>query len=227
MNVNLSTTNLREKDQAFHFHPFTDHGSLKLEERRIIVRADGVWLWDSEGNRILDGMAGLWCVNVGHGRTEIIDAVRAQMSELSYYNTFFKTSHAPVIELSEMLVDLAPPQFEMVFFGGSGSDGNDTILRMVRTYWAMLGKPEKQVFISRHNAYHGSSVVGAALGGMGGMHSQAGTLPGIEHIIQPYWLADTSGKSPDEFGLHAARALEEKIDAIGEDRIAAFIAEPI
>ncbi len=227
MNVNLSTAILREKDAAFHFHPFTDNGALKLDERRIIVRADGVWLWDSEGNRILDGMAGLWCVNVGHGRPEIIDAVRSQMSELSYYNTFFKTSHQPVIELSEMLVDLAPPQFEMVFYGTSGSDGNDTVLRMVRTYWAMMGKPEKQVIISRHNAYHGSSMVGAALGGMSGMHEQAGTIPGIEHIAQPYWLADPSGMTPDEFGIHAARALEAKIDEIGGDKIAAFIAEPI
>lgn len=227
MNVNLSTAILREKDAAFHFHPFTDNGALKLDERRIIVRGDGVWLWDSEGNRILDGMAGLWCVNVGHGRPEIIDAVRSQMSEISYYNTFFKTSHQPVIELSEMLVDLAPPQFEMVFYGTSGSDGNDTVLRMVRTYWAMMGKPEKQVIISRENAYHGSSMVGAALGGMSGMHEQAGTIPGIEHIAQPYWLADPSGMTPDEFGIHAARALEAKIDEIGEDKIAAFIAEPI
>ncbi len=227
MNVNLSTNDLREKDAAYHFHPFTDHGALTLGERRIIVRGDGVWIWDSEGNRIMDGMAGLWCVNIGHGRTEITDAVRAQMGELSFYNTFFKTAHLPVIELSEMLVDLAPSQFKKVFFGSSGSDGNDTILRMVRTYWAMLGRPEKKVIISRHNAYHGSSVVGAALGGMAGMHEQAGTLPGIEHIAQPYWLADTSGMTPHEFGLYAARELERRIDLIGEDKVAAFIAEPI
>ena len=97
MNVNLSTADLREKDAKFHFHPFTDHKTLGLDERRVITRADGVWLWDSDGNRIMDGMAGLWCVNVGHGRQEIVEAVRAQMSELSYYNTFFKTTTEPAI----------------------------------------------------------------------------------------------------------------------------------
>ncbi|MGB7286077.1 MAG: aspartate aminotransferase family protein [Salaquimonas sp.] len=227
MNRNLSTVDLQTKDTAYHLHPFSNHSTLKAEDRRIIVRGDGVWLWDSEGNRILDGMAGLWCVNVGHGRQEIVEAVRAQMSELSYYNTFFKTTHEPVIELSEMLAEITPDQFKMAFFGTSGSDGNDTIFRMIRTYWAALGKPEKSIIISRHNAYHGSSVVGAALGGMSGMHEQGGTLPGIEHIAQPYWLADTQGMSAKEFGLYAARELERKIDLIGEENIAAFIAEPI
>ncbi|MGB7336958.1 MAG: aspartate aminotransferase family protein [Salaquimonas sp.] len=227
MNRNLSTADLQTKDTAYHLHPFSNHSTLKAEDRRIIVRGDGVWLWDSEGNRILDGMAGLWCVNVGHGRQEIVEAVRAQMSELSYYNTFFKTTHEPVIELSEMLAEITPDQFKMAFFGTSGSDGNDTIFRMIRTYWAALGKPEKSIIISRHNAYHGSSVVGAALGGMSGMHEQGGTLPGIEHIAQPYWLADTQGMSAKEFGLYAARELERKIDLIGEENIAAFIAEPI
>jgi putrescine---pyruvate transaminase len=227
MNVNLSTADLRRKDAAHHLHPFTDHATLGVDERRVITRADGVWLWDSEGNRLLDGMAGLWCVNVGHGRQEIVEAVRAQMSELSYYNTFFKTTHEPAIRLAEMLSELTPEQFHMTFFGVSGSDGNDTIVRMVRTYWQMLGKPEKRVILSRENAYHGSTVAGAALGGMSGMHEQAGVLTDIEHIQQPYWLADDRCLSPDDFGIDAARDLERRIDRIGEDKVSAFIAEPI
>jgi len=227
MNVNLSTADLRQKDAAHHFHPFTDHKTLGLDERRVIVRADGVWMWDSDGNRILDGMAGLWCVNVGHGRQEIVEAVRAQMSELSYYNTFFKTTTLPAIELSEMLAEITPPQFNMAFFGSSGSDGNDTVVRMVRTYWQLLGKPEKKVILSRFNAYHGSTVAAAALGGMAGMHAQGGVIGDIDHVAQPHWFGEGQDVTPEEFGIQAARSLEAKIDELGEENVAAFIAEPI
>lgn len=227
MNVNLSTADLQQKDSEFHFHPFTDHKTLQLHERKVITRADGVWMWDSDGKRIMDGMAGLWCVNTGHGRQEIVEAVRAQMSELSYYNTFFKTTTEPAIKLSEMLAEITPPQFNMTFYGCSGSDGNDTVVRMVRTYWQMLGKPEKKVILSRVNAYHGSTVAAAALGGMAGMHAQGGVIGDIDHIMQPYWFNEGLDMSKDEFGLKAARALGERIDEIGEDKIAAFIAEPI
>lgn len=230
MRVNVSSHDLKVLDHKHHLHPFTDHGALGIDERRVIARADGVWLWDTDGNRMLDGMAGLWCVNVGHGRNEIVEAVRAQMSELSYYNTFFKTTHTPVIELSQMIADLAPEHMNMVFYGGSGSDANDTIFRLVRVYWDLMGKPDKKTIISRHNAYHGSTVAGASLGGMGGMHEQGDLpVPGIHHIAQPYWFGEgmQSGMSEDEFGLWAARELARAIDEIGEDKIAAFIAEPI
>jgi len=230
MLVNLSTHDLRVRDRDHHLHPFTDHGAFGLDKRRVITRADGVYLWDSEGNRIIDGMAGLWCVNIGHGRQEIVEAVRAQMSELSYYNTFFKTTHRPVIDLSCQLAEIAPKHINMVFYGGSGSDANDTVMRMVRTYWALLGKPEKSVIIARKNAYHGSTMAGASLGGMAAMHAQGDLpIPGIHHIDQPYWFGEgmQSGLSEAEFGRHAARALERAIDEIGEHRIAAFIAEPI
>lgn len=230
MRVNVSSHDLKVLDQKHHLHPFTDHGALGVDERRVITRGDGVWLWDTDGNRLLDGMAGLWCVNVGHGRQEIAEAVRAQMSELSYYNTFFKTTHPPVIELSELIADLAPDQMNMVFYGGSGSDANDTILRLARVYWDKMGKPEKKTIIARKNAYHGSTVAGASLGGMVGMHEQGDLpIPGICHIAQPYWFGEgmQSGMSEDEFGLWAARELERAIDEIGEDKVAAFIAEPI
>lgn len=230
MRVNLSSHDLKVSDHAHHLHPFTDHAALGVDERRVISRADGIWLWDTDGNRILDGMAGLWCVNVGHGRSEIVEAVRAQMSELSYYNTFFKTSHLPVIELSEKLAEIAPEHMNMVFYGSSGSDSNDTVLRMVRTYWSILGKPEKKVIISRRNAYHGSTVAGTSLGGMGGMHGQGDLpIPGIHHIEQPYWFGEgmKTGMSPEEFGVWAARELDKAIEEIGEDKVAAFIAEPI
>lgn len=230
MNVHNAypTAHYRALDAAHHMHPFSDTRALNAEGSRVIVRGEGVWLWDSDGNRILDGMAGLWCVNIGHGRPEIAEAVQKQMAELSYYNTFFKTTHPPAVDLAAMLAEIAPPQFNRVFFTGSGSESNDTVLRMVRTYWAALGKPDKQIVIARRNAYHGSTVAGASLGGMGPMHRQGGLpIPGIHHIAQPYWFDEGGEMSPEDFGRWAALELERAIDALGEGNVAAFIAEPV
>ncbi|SOC18094.1 aspartate aminotransferase family protein [Stappia indica] len=222
------TADLRARDAAHHFHPFTDTGALNREGVRVITSAEGVWLTDSDGNRYLDGMAGLWCCQVGHGRGEIVDAVEKQMRELDYYNTFFKTSHPPVIALSERLAQLSPPQFNRVFFTSSGSEANDTVFRMVRTYWDLMGKPEKKTIIGRWNGYHGSTLAGTSLGGMTGMHAQGDLpVPGVHHIPQPYWFGEGGEMSPDEFGLWAARELERAIDVLGEGKVAAFIAEPI
>ena len=149
------------------------------------------------------------------------------MKELPFYNTFFMTAHPPVLELAKTISELAPEGMNHVFFTGSGSEGNDTMLRMVRHYWATKGQPEKQVILSRINGYHGSTVAGAALGGMAGMHAQSGTLPGIVHIPQPYWFGEGGDMTPDEFGIWAAEQLEAKILEVGVDKVAAFIAEPI
>ncbi|BCP51834.1 aspartate aminotransferase family protein [Kaistia sp. 32K] len=222
------TADYRARDAAHHIHAFSDMKSLNAEGCRVVVRAEGSWIWDSEGNRILDGMAGLWCVNIGHGRKEIAEAVQRQMGEVSFYNTFFKSTHPPAIALAEKLAEITPPQFNRVFFVGSGSEANDTVIRMARHYWTSLGKPDKTVLIARHNAYHGSTLGGGSLGGMSSIHSQGGLpIPGIHHIAQPYWFGEGGEMSPDEFGLFAARELEKAIDEIGEDRIAAFVAEPI
>ncbi len=215
-------------DRQHYLHPFTDFKSLHAKGSRVIVRAEGVYLYDSEGNRILDGMAGLWCVNLGYGRRELAEAAYRQMLELPYYNSFFQTAHPPVIELAKQLVDLSPPQFNRVFFTGSGSEGNDTVVRLVRRYWDLQGEPRRKVIISRVNAYHGSTVAGASLGGMAFMHEQGGLpIPDIVHIPQPYWYGEGGDRSPAEFGLETARALERKIEELGADRVAAFIGEPI
>lgn len=222
------TAELRARDAAHHMHPFSDTGALNREGVRVITGAQGVWLTDSDGNRYLDGMAGLWCCQVGHGRDEIADAVNHQMRELDYYNTFFKTSHPPVIALSEKLAELSPPQFNRVFFTSSGSEANDTVFRMVRTYWDLMGKPEKKTIIGRWNGYHGSTLAGTSLGGMAAMHGQGDLpVPGVHHIAQPYWFGEGGDMSPDEFGIWAARELERAIDRLGEDKVAAFIAEPV
>ncbi len=224
----MPTSELQALDAAHHVHPFTAQGELAEKGARVIMRAKGVTLVDSEGEEILDAMAGLWCVNIGYGREELAEVAARQMRELPYYNTFFQTTHVPVIALSAKLAELAPGDLNHVFYGGSGSEANDTNLRLVRTYWAEKGKPEKKVVISRKNAYHGSTVAAASLGGMSGMHAQGGLpIPDIHHLNQPDWYAEGGDMSPEEFGLARARELEEAILELGEDRVAAFIAEPV
>lgn len=228
MNYNYTTDQLQDLDSAHYLHPFTDFKKLSEERSRIITRADNIYIWDSDGNRYLDAMAGLWCVNVGYGRKEIADAAYAQLQELPYYNSFFKTANPPAVELSRLVCSLAPEHMNHIFFTGSGSEANDTVVRMVRRYWDLKGKGDKTVIISRNNAYHGSTVAAASLGGMKTMHAQGGLpIPDIEHIAQPYWFQDGGDLSPEEFGEKVAEELESKINEVGEDRVAAFIAEPI
>ena len=224
----LPTKELQALDAAHHMHPFTAGGELADKGARIITRANGVYLHDSEGNEILDGMAGLWCVNIGYGRAELADVAAQQMKQLCYYNTFFQTTHVPAIALAQKIAELAPDKLNHIFFASSGSEANDTNIRLVRTYWATKGKPEKKIIISRKNAYHGSSVGSGSLGGMTPMHEQGGLpIPDIIHINQPNWWAEGGDKSPEEFGIAKAKELEEVIMGQGENRIAAFIAEPI
>jgi putrescine aminotransferase len=210
-------------------HPFTDHRELgEKGGSRIITRADGVYIYDSEGNKILDGMAGLWCVNLGYGQTELVDAAAAQMRELPYYNSFFQCTHPPAIELSERLSELSPGNFNHVFFTGSGSEANDTQIRLIRRYWDLQGQPQRMTIIARKNAYHGSTLGGASLGGMAAMHEQMVLpVPGIVHIEQPYQFELGADLSAAEFGLQQARLLEKKILEIGADKVAAFIGEPV
>jgi len=223
-----STAEWQALDAAHYIHPFTDHAALGKKGTRVITRAEGVYLYESDGRRILDGMSGLWCVNLGYGRRELADAAYKQLLELPYYNSFFQVAHPPAIELARLLAEVTPPQFKHVFFTGSGSEANDTVVRTVRRYWDVLGQPQRSIIISRHNAYHGSTMAGASLGGMAPMHAQGGLpIPGIVHIRQPYWFGEGGELSPEEFGRVAARALEEKILELGPERIAAFIGEPI
>jgi len=215
-------------DAAHYLHPFTDTRALAERGTRVITRADRVYLYDSEGNRILDGMSGLWCVALGYGRRELAEAAYRQMQELPYYNSFFQCANPPAIELAARLAELSPPQFKHVFFTGSGSESNDTFVRLARRYWALRGEPERTVIISRWNGYHGSTMAGASLGGMKAMHAQGGLpIPDIVHIGQPYWFECGGDLQPAEFGLCAARELEAKILEIGPQRIAAFIGEPV
>mgnify|MGYP006360605983 FL=1 len=226
-NSNPQTGKWQAMSRDHHLAPFSDYKQLHEKGPRIITQAKGVYIWDSEGHKILDGMAGLWCVAIGYGRQELADAASKQMMDLAFYNTFFQTATPPALELAKAIAEIAPEGMNHVFFTGSGSEGNDTMLRMVRHYWAVKGQPEKQVIISRINGYHGSTVAGSSLGGMSYMHEQGGVVPGIVHIPQPYWFAEGGDQTPEAFGIWAAEQLEKKILEVGEDKVAAFIAEPI
>lgn len=232
--MSYTTTNpstdatMREIDNRHHLHPFTDTQTLNNKGARVITHAEGVYVWDEDGHQLIDGMAGLWCVNLGYGRQELIDAAHKQLQALPYYNTFFQSTHAPVTKLAQAIAEITPGDLNRVFFANSGSEAIDTIIRMVRHYWTLKGKPYRKLLIARENAYHGSTLAGASLGGMPHMHGQCDPLlPGIHRIHQPYWYGEADGLTEDEFGLQRARELEEKILEVGPDNVAAFIGEPI
>ena len=233
MNALVDTALIQSLDSAHFLHPFTDFKDLSGRGARVMVRSEGIYVWDSEGARVLDAMSGLWCVNVGYGRRELADAAHHQMMTLPYYNSFFQTTNVPAVQLAAKLARLAPNagerSFQHVFYSSSGSESNDSNVRMVRRYWDLLGQPQRKVIISRINAYHGSTMAGASLGGMSGMHAQGDLpIPNITHIEQPYFFENgLAGETADEFGVRAAGWLEQKILALGPDKVAAFIAEPI
>jgi putrescine aminotransferase len=233
MHNETETKHWQSLDSAHYLHPFTDYKDLASKGARVIVKGQGIYIWDSEGHQILDAMSGLWCVNVGYGRQELADAAHRQMMTLPFYNSFFQTTNVPAVQLAQKLTQLASNaggcQFGHVFYSSSGSESNDTNVRIARRYWDLMGKPERRVIISRRNAYHGSTMAAASLSGMSAMHAQGGLpIPDITHIEQPYFyeLAKT-GESQEDFGLRAASWLEDRILEVGPDKVAAFIAEPV
>lgn len=223
-----TTREWQDLDAAHHVHPFADPKVLARKGVRVITKANGVYVWDSDGNKILDGMAGLWCVNVGYGRRELIEAATRQLEVLPYYNTHFQTATPPQIELARLLAEVTPQGLTHFFYANSGSEANDTIVRMVRHFWAVSGKPNKRTFIGRTLAYHGSTLAAVSLGGMPHMHAMdRALLPEFAHIMHPHWYTQGGNLTPEEFGLKAARALEEKILELGAEDVAAFIGEPV
>ncbi|RXZ66387.1 aspartate aminotransferase family protein [Pelagerythrobacter rhizovicinus] len=226
--ITTTTAEWQALDREHHLHPFTDPKVLGEQGVRVFTQADGCYIWDSDGNKILDTMAGLWCVNVGYGRQELVDAASKQMATLPYYNTFFSSSTPTQIRLARRLSELTPAGLDYFFFANSGSEANDTIIRLVRHFWEVQGQPSKNVFIGRTLGYHGSTLAATSLGGMAPMHAMGQSLlPGFEHIIEPHWYRHGQGKTPEEFGLEAARALETKILELGAENVAAFVGEPL
>lgn len=226
---NYDIAELKRLDVAHHLPAQQDYKLIEdMGGSRIVTHAEGCYIHDGDGNRILDGMAGLWCVNIGYGRDELADVAAEQMRELPFYNTFFKTATPPTVLLAAKIASLTGGRLPHVFFNASGSEANDTVFRMVRHYWQVKGEPKRKVFISRWNAYHGSTVAGVSLGGMKGMHVQGDLpVPGVEHVRQPYWFNEGRDMSPEDFGLACAKAIEDKILEVGPENVAAFIGEPV
>jgi len=176
-------------DAAHHIHPFTETAALNKKGVRVITKAKGIHIWDSEGNRLIDGMSGLWCVNVGYGREELADAGRQALMELPYYNAFFQTTHPYVTELAAKLATLLPKGMTRVLFANSGSEANDTALKLIRYYWNLQGKPQKKIHLSREYAYHGVTFGAASLSGLIPMHTQWDLpLPGLPRPEREQWL---------------------------------------
>ena len=222
-----STGEWQQADVDNYLHPFTDYKALMDEKASVITRGKGCYVWDNDNNRLLDGLAGLACVNIGYGRAELGRAAAAQIDELSYFNSFFKATNTPAISLAEKLVELTPEGLNHVFYANSGSEANDTALRMVRQYWALEERPEKQIIIGREMSYHGSTVAAGALSGMPPMHEQGAVVGGIRHIKCPYQFQYGRDMSEEEFGRVAANWLEDAILEEGPDKVAAFFAEPV
>ncbi|WP_413247308.1 aspartate aminotransferase family protein [Pseudomonas sp. Marseille-Q5115] len=224
--VKRSTEDYQALDAAHHIHAFVDQKALNASKPRVMVKGDGLTLWDNDGTRYLDGMSGLWCTNLGYGRKDLAAAATAQLAELPYYNMFFHTTHPAVVELSELLFSLLPGHYSHAIYTNSGSEANEVLIRTVRRYWQVMGQPQKKIMIGRWNGYHGSTLAATALGGMKFMHEMGGLIPDVAHIDEPYWYAHGGDLTPEAFGLQAARQLEEKILELGAENVAAFVAEP-
>ncbi len=224
------TTHIQDIDNAHHLHPFTTHHALRKKNPRVISSANGVYLTDSEGHKILDGMSGLWCVNLGYGVDELREAANKSLSELPYYNTFFQTTTPPAALLAHKIASLTPGDLDHIFFASSGSEANDTAVKLIWYYNNLKGRPNKKAIITRHLAYHGSTIIAASMCGLSGMHGRYDLPLDRFHHIEPtpcYYRFAHEGESEEAFALRSAIALEDKILELGPDNVAAFAGEPV
>jgi len=222
-------SSIEDSDRKYVFHPFTALRQHETSGGRMIVRGKDSTLWDAQGNRYLDAMAGLWCVNVGYGRTEIAEAVAAQIERLSYYHGFSSMATDTPALLAERVLALSPVPMSKVFFGNSGSDANDTQAKLIWFYNNALGRPEKKKLIARTRGYHGVTVLAAGLTGLASLHDGFDLpLPMIRHARAPHRLWEArEGATDAEFVRLLADDLEALILREGPETVAAFIAEPI
>jgi L-2,4-diaminobutyrate transaminase len=214
---------LQIKDRDAHLHPFTSVPDLLEDGPTVIVRGDGCVLEDADGNHLYDAAAGLWCVNVGHGRREVIDAIRAQLDKLAFFHSFNGMSNEPIALLSRRILDIAPRNMRRVFFGNSGSDAVDSAVKLIWFYNNLCGNDKKKKIIARTRAYHGSTMVAASLCGLPSVHRLFDLpLPFVRHVSCP----DTY-RFPERDAGYYAEELDTLIRAEGPDTVAAFFAEPV
>lgn len=220
---------LVQSDREHFLHPFTSIDDHQQHGSHVIQGGEGIHVVDIEGNRFIDAVGGLWCVNVGYGNREIVQAVTAQMEQLCFFHSFMSSANEPAIRLSDHLARIAPTKLNRVFFSSSGSEANDTQIKIVRSFNNLRGKPTKKKIISRQRAYHGSTLGAASLTGLPQLHTSFDLPdPSVIHVScpHPYWNAE-EGMSEQEYSLMLAAELEQTIEREGADTIAAFIAEPV
>ncbi len=220
---------LKDADRLHHLHPFTDHGALARDGAFMVEGASGSRLVVEGGIVLLDAMAGLACVNVGYGREELASAAAEAVRNLGYYHCFQQATNPHAARLAEMVAERAPANCDRVFFSNSGSEANETALKIVRAWWRSRGEPERRHVIARRHSYHGSTLATASLTGLAHMHEAFGLpLADISHIIAPYHFREAAdGEGEEDFAARAAGALADEIERVGPERVAAFIAEPV
>jgi len=222
-------TNLQTRDVETLVHPYTNLVAVRETGPLILERGQGVWVHDVDGKPYLEGMAGLWCTALGYGNEELVEAAATQMRKLPFTHIFGGKSHDPAIELAEKLKEMAPVPISKVFFTSSGSEANDTQMKLVWYMNNALGRPKKKKIISRMRAYHGVTIASASLTGLAGNHNDFDLpIAGVRHTTCPhhYRLAEP-GESEEDFATRLAADLEALIIAEDPDTVAAFIAEPI
>ena len=225
----MTLTNAQTRDVEALIHPYTNLARHREVGPLILERAKGIYVYDNRGRDYIDGLAGLWCVSLGYNEERLIEAATKQMRDMPYAHIFAGRSHEPGIALAEKLKEVAPFNASKVFFANSGSEANDTQVKLAWYYWNAKGKPQKKKIISRTKAYHGVTIVSASLTGLPGNHKQFDLpLPMTLHAECPhaYRFAE-AGESDDAFSERLARNLDAMIEREGADTIAAFIAEPV
>ena len=222
-------SNLAARDVETLVHPYIDLATFRDSGPLIIERAQGVYVYDTEGRPYIEGMAGLWCTALGYGNAELVDAAAAQMRKLSFAHLFGGRSHDPAIELAEKLKEIAPVPISKVFFCNSGSEANDTQVKLVWYFNNALDRPNKKKIISRIKAYHGVTIAAASLTGLPGNHRDFDLpLPGFLHTDCPHhYRFAQEGESEEDFATRLAAELDALIVSEGPDTVAAFIAEPV
>jgi adenosylmethionine-8-amino-7-oxononanoate aminotransferase/putative sterol carrier protein len=222
---------LARRDLAHLIHPVTEPRRLAAEGGpRVVTAGDGCWITDDEGRRLIDGFAGLWCVTAGHGRREIVEAVREQMERLAYHTTFHGLSTPPAIELAEKLASMFPPDYHLdhVMFASGGSEANETLFKIVRLYWHLQGQPQRDLIVSRTHGYHGLTLATMAATGIRPMHWNFGPEPaGFTQVAAPYCYRCELDLEFPACRLACADRLEALVEESGEDRVAAFVVEPV
>src|SRR5688572_19140755 len=219
---------LRRADAAHFLHPFTDHNDMHKSGTHVVRSASGSHVVDETGRPLLDGLAGLWCVNVGYGRREIADAVHRQLMELTFYPSFFNSTTEPAIRLAERLAALAPAGMSRVFFSNSGSEANESALKLVRGYNQILGRPGKTKILTRTFSYHGVCLATTSMTGLASCYEPFGLpLPGFLHVPGPHAYGAASELAPHDYGRWCLEETERTIRREGSDTIAALFAEPI